>query len=60
MNETEIIEMCRELGIHFVNRSYGKATQSSVTYDAIKKLVAMVEINHRKELIKQGAILPTL
>lgn len=43
MSEKEIIELCRELGIHFVNRSYGKATQSTITFDAIKKLVKKAE-----------------
>lgn len=34
-----LIDTCAKHGVHFVNRSYGKATTGSITLDALEKIV---------------------
>ncbi len=39
LTEQEIIDLCASMGVHFVNRSYGKVTTATVTLEAIKQIV---------------------
>jgi hypothetical protein len=39
LSEQDIIKLCAEHGVHFVNRSYGKATTKTVGLDSIQKIV---------------------